>query len=727
MIQNGSGPLPSAPSTPARGYKSRRILAAAALIGAAVTPLLVAAYWVKDGVRGPVHNVSAQILPAFVLASSASGAHYRTLILRPHGTELDYQVVRQGDPSLGEPELSASSAAGAALSRQVAALGTPDGADAGDPGLVLGSFGIRWVMLPSPVDPTLASRLDTAVGLVAQNKGPAYDLWQVAGPVGRVRVVAPSGATTVLASGTVDLGGATAPASGGTLILAEPYGGWTAKLNGHALKPVATPVGGWAQGFVLPPGGGQLSITRNNLARPLSLLLELVATLAAVVLALPGKRADPAEEAEALAALHEVKDSEQADADADEPQAGVGHRALSRMERLRLSRKFRTGRATPDNAPESPALGNQLPTVTAIEAAPDAEFAELGRGAAAAASPRRTGQDDQARDTGQRPSVPPPAIRGPSAAEPARWGTESLDLPVSAPGASPQNDEDWLNALLRDAGVQRRPSAPESPSLGWETDPQDEPPAATGRPRDSVRKNTSSWKSALGRMTGQQPAPPEASLAPARQEPSQRESPPLGGPAPEPAAAEERPPWEFESNRALWDSGPQPPVTSPEAPPAPGEGPKSAWGTDAKSAWGTAALPAIRTGARPTFTPTGPQPTFTPTGPQPTFTPTGAQPTFTPSTGQPDGGPGTQPVRRALRESGDWGKAPDRDGTAGNRDASPVPNDTSDRDQTTGRDAAPTAEPPARADKPERHRGGKHGKPSRWRGSGGRSGGDGES
>src|SRR6185437_16317063 len=112
---------------PARGSTSRRIFAAAALIAAAATPLLVAAYWVKDGVRGPVHNVSAQLLPAFVSASSASGAQYRTLILRPHGRELDYQVVRQRDPSLGEPELDTSSAAGAALSRQVAALGTPGG------------------------------------------------------------------------------------------------------------------------------------------------------------------------------------------------------------------------------------------------------------------------------------------------------------------------------------------------------------------------------------------------------------------------------------------------------------------------------------------------------------------------------------------------------------------------------------------------------------------------
>ena len=145
-----------------------------------------ACYWVKDGVQGPVGSVTAPLLPAFVSASSTSGQQYRTLILRPNGSALDYTVVRQGDPTLGEPELTTDSAAEQALSRQVAALGAPDGADAGDPGLVLGSFGIRWVLLPGPVDPALAERLDASLGLDALTSSAGYDLWQVAGPVARV-------------------------------------------------------------------------------------------------------------------------------------------------------------------------------------------------------------------------------------------------------------------------------------------------------------------------------------------------------------------------------------------------------------------------------------------------------------------------------------------------------------------------------------------------------------
>src|ERR1700683_1645594 len=112
----------------------------------------------------------------------------------------------------------------------------------------------------------------------------SYDLWQVAGPVARVRVIAPDGTATTLAASPVSMSGASAPATGGTLVLAEPYGGWTATLNGRALPPVATPVDGWAQWFVLPAGGGTLSISRNDLAREASLLAELIVALAVSML-----------------------------------------------------------------------------------------------------------------------------------------------------------------------------------------------------------------------------------------------------------------------------------------------------------------------------------------------------------------------------------------------------------------------------------------------------------
>ena len=145
-----------------------------------------------------------------------------------------------------------------------------------------------------------------------QTSSPSYDLWQVAGPVARARVIAPDGTVTTLSANPVSMSDASAPAGGGTLTLAEPYGGWTATLNGRALRPIAAPVDGWAQGFVLPAGGGKLSISRNDLAREASLLAELIVVLAVCMLALPGKRADPAEQAEAMAALRAARDARRA-------------------------------------------------------------------------------------------------------------------------------------------------------------------------------------------------------------------------------------------------------------------------------------------------------------------------------------------------------------------------------------------------------------------------------
>ena len=743
IIPNGVGQLPSDTSSPGSGGRSRRLLALAALIAAATAPLLVAAYWVNDGVRGPVGSVSAPLLPAFVSASSTSGQQYRTLILRPDGTGLDYLVVRQGDPSLGEPELSASVAAGTALSRQVAALGAPDGADAGDPGLVLGSFGIRWVMLPAPVDPVLAQRLDAALGLVALNKGPSYDLWQVTGPVARVRVVAADGTTTALSSGTVNMTDVTAPASGGTLVLAEPYGGWTATLNGQALKPVATPLNGWAQGFTLPPGGGRLSITRNNLTRVLSLIVELLATLAICLLALPGKRLDPVREAEALTALREARSGKRA---ASSPRraargaraAGAGHRAASAADRLGLARRRRSGQAQTDTAlGDEPgnALGNGL------------DNAEARAGQAADQLSARASDAERAESAWPQAAT----TVGPVGLRQDGYGGLSGDDGQGGSSAAWDMAGDW-GSTSRTGGFD-----------AWAADPPD-----TSRPRTDPGQRTDQ-----ARPTGRHASVPER--------------PVLDSPVPERGMPEAGAPREPGPQRAPWESGPQTPVSPPEAQPAswtgaqpafwpreepltgPGEMPHRQPRTDPQPAPRTGAHPVSGTGAQPVEVPpwesrpdpqsasrTGPRPVFTP-APQPAA-PTGAQPVEqVPRESRPDPQPaprtGARPVFQPVQqpsglsaaqsaEAPPWG--PGTSGrpafrpvqqSSGSSGAQPVERapwesepESAHEPETegTGSGSWPAA---GQLAKPERHshRAAKHGRPSRWRGSGNRSRGDGES
>jgi GT2 family glycosyltransferase len=486
-----------APGRPAGHRGSVRLAAGLALAAAATAPLLVAVYWVRDGVQGPVGSVTAPVLPAFVAAASTSGQQYRTLIIRPGhdglaAGGLDYMVVRQGDPALGGPELSLDPAAGAALSHQVAALGAPDGADAGDPGMVLGGFGIRWVLLPGPVSPVLAQRFDAAVGLVALSKAPTGDLWLVTGPVARARVIAADGATTALSSSAQNEGMLTAPATAGTLVLAEPSSGWTATLNGRALKPLATPVGGWAQGFVLPPGGGRLSITHNDLPRQLSLFLELAAVLAVGLLALPGKRADPAAEAEALAALREERAGRRATASAGRAArvarpagvrgaaqraagvTGAVHRAVGDAGTAGLARRRRAGQRAVGVADQGGGSAEQAGRLPEPAAAGPAKPAAGRRDAPAGervSVPNLRDADladapwDMAGDWGSRPRTA--ATDGWATAPPAgEWGASP------PPDAGPQRPP-W------ESGPQSRVSSTGPLRAPWDSGPQD-PVSAAG-------------------------------------------------------------------------------------------------------------------------------------------------------------------------------------------------------------------------------------------------------
>jgi len=658
------------------GYgRSVRLAACAALAAAATAPLLVAAYWVKDGVRGPVGSVTAPVLPAFVAAASTSGQQYRTLILRPGDSALassglDYTVVRQGDPTLGDPELGIDSAAGAALSRQVAALGAPDGADAGDPGLVLGEFGIRWVLLPGPVSPVLAQRLDASIGLLALSKAPTYDLWQVTGPVARVRAIAPDGTVTALSSSALNEGVITVPATGGTLVLAEPYGGWTATLNGRALKPLASPVDGWAQGFALSPGGGLLIVTHDDMAREFSLFLELIALLAVCVLALPGKRVDPVAEAEALAALREARNGRRAAAD----------RRVARPAVLRGAGLHGGG----DRAGVLRGAGLRGAGLRG------AGLRGAGlRGAGLRGAGHRVAGDADLSGFARwrRPGQLPVAVADPGVSEPE--GTEAetavrvvdrtTDVPVRLPDrpvGHPHDAAPW--DMAGDWGSDQRAAATDAwapaPFDAWGTSPQEDAgprrtpwdsgpqPPVLPPGTQSAGAQSAGAQSAGTRSTGTQPryaweTGPQSTV-PQSTVPQSAVPQSTGLPSGNRTTGAQF--------RYPWENGPQRPVT-------PGEGQQKAA--------------------------TGPQPAAQPTaweGPQP------AAPA------------GQEPVPVPPWESGEW----------------PVPGDppaaTGRGDARSGSGPWPLAAPSSR---PERHshRAAKHGRPSRWRGAGKRSAGDGES
>jgi GT2 family glycosyltransferase len=293
--------------TPEGGRKGgavglRGVGVAALAAVACTTPVLAAVSWVTSGVRGPVAPVSGPVVPAVVAAAPDTGLQLRTLVLRSDGSQVSYSLQRGTSPSLGDADLAPVPAAQAALNTAVATLVAPNGGEAEDQSQQLAQFDIGFVLLPAPVNQSLARQLNGVAGLQPLSATPAFDVWRLSALAARVRVVEPDGTVVSVPSGAVGVSGAPVPTAGGTLELAEPSGGWAATLNGKPLTLVTSPAGRWAQAFRLPPGGGVLVISHNQTARDLILVLELVAVAVVAALALPGARTSAEESAAAAAA-----------------------------------------------------------------------------------------------------------------------------------------------------------------------------------------------------------------------------------------------------------------------------------------------------------------------------------------------------------------------------------------------------------------------------------------
>ena len=100
----------------------------------------------------------------------------------------------------------------------------------------------------------------------------------------------PGGALVSVPSGAVNVSGAAAPRSGGTLELAEPPAAGPPPSTARRCSPSRRPAGRWAQAFRLPAGGGTLDISHNQLGRTLIVVLEALALLVVASLGLPGAR-----------------------------------------------------------------------------------------------------------------------------------------------------------------------------------------------------------------------------------------------------------------------------------------------------------------------------------------------------------------------------------------------------------------------------------------------------
>ena len=467
---------------------------------ACTAPALAAAAWLTTGVQGPVTPVAGPVLPEFVAVSSATGLRQRTLVLRagPHG-RVAYSVLRDTDPLIGASELTVPPAAQRALNLSVAALTAPYGGSVQDQGRSLAQLGIGYVLLPAPVDPNLARLLDGVPGLRPVSQTPVFQLWRVSGTSARVRVVERSGTVVAVQSGEVTVTGAKAPAAGGTLVLAEPAGGWSAALNGHPLTALGAPVDGWAQGFRLPPGGGSLSVRHSQLSRLGIVLLEALAVAVVVGLGLPGARV-AGEAGEGAVAASAARRGSRPARDGSRPARDAG--------RSREHRSPRRGKGKPAQ-PSRPRV--RRPPVPAAQDAQQMPGAAVPGAAMAGASMAGARGGPPGRRGGSAPTGPLPVgvdADSPTMVTHARGASD----PAGQAASRPPTGGRGMSGGPRGSGG-RAPRDDTGTNPGWPRHERRPPADPAGQP-------------------GYQPAPGRRAARPAPGPAPSRERPPGDGPAP---------------------------------------------------------------------------------------------------------------------------------------------------------------------------------------------------
>ncbi len=115
-------------------------------------------------------------------------------------------------------------------------------------------------------------------------------MWQVAGEIGRVRVLGGEDGPVVVPSSEVEATGSipAGPADRQLALAERADPGWRATLAGEPLEPVA--IDDWSQAFTLTASAGEVEISHRGPQRSAWLTAQLVAVLIAVLLALPGMR-----------------------------------------------------------------------------------------------------------------------------------------------------------------------------------------------------------------------------------------------------------------------------------------------------------------------------------------------------------------------------------------------------------------------------------------------------
>lgn len=261
---------------------------------ALLSPLLWGVTWIDRGADGPLDRGSANPLPAFVRAQSALPEQIRTLVLEPADGRLAYTVLRSRDAQWGDIETAPPVDRLTSMNAVVSDLASGRGSAPVDE---LVSRGVQYVLAVAPVDHKLEVALDSAPGLLRVANPGQSSLWRVELAAGRVTVLASDTKREVLGSevsgdpvaAQVQVPGAETDR---LLELAElADDGWVATATtSDQTRELPTPTASeWAQRFIVGAAPSDVAMVVDNPWRRVLLWAQLLAVVALVLIALPGR------------------------------------------------------------------------------------------------------------------------------------------------------------------------------------------------------------------------------------------------------------------------------------------------------------------------------------------------------------------------------------------------------------------------------------------------------
>ena len=244
--------------------------------------LIIMPFWAATvGANSLVRANQDLVIPAFITDLASTPAKPKTLVIRKSAEQLKYFVTRGGDLQLGDADMSTKMPIEIqqSISDLVSGVGT-------NSGQILGYYGVQFVFMKNPADPSLVRTIDGIGGFTRSSATKDGVVWKVNDAHARLTLVDQSGQSFALASN--DKSSNAYAAKPGTILLAEKYDkSWKLLLDGRIVKISKNQFGQPAFKIDKP---GELLLVHDGTSRRGWVSLQLISIITLVVLTLPAGR-----------------------------------------------------------------------------------------------------------------------------------------------------------------------------------------------------------------------------------------------------------------------------------------------------------------------------------------------------------------------------------------------------------------------------------------------------